>query len=182
VNDMAFIFDEKTIAPNYTVIFDGTSLKKIVCDGKIVWEPYSYLYDKGNECTNVHGGFIPYAYCGFDRGSGTTHWVSEPSITREAKTIKFTGHTSSYGSVFTKNKINLSDYSKMKVIVAATNNGGSCRIGFTQECKNDYQGTWQAMESTGTLSLDISALKGDYYLAIEIDGGMYVTVSQIYLY
>lgn len=182
---MAFIFNGKTIGADYTIKFNNSPVKKIVYNGKTVWEPYLYLYNNGNECINVHGGFVSNTHCGFGRG-GTGAWVQEPEILRWANTIQFKGHVNNYGSVFAKNKINVTDYNKMVVVITDISYGGTGRIGFTPECKNGYNGPWVEVppetHTITSLTLDISALAGDYYFAMELDGTKYVTISQIYLY
>lgn len=138
------------------------------------------IYHQGDECTYLHGGFVAYAYGGYDRGGGASN-VTAPIITRNSTTIVFTGHGSNYGSVFTRNKIDLTNYSTMKIKVTGYSYGGSCRAGFTTGCYNGYTGTYMAAESTGTLSLNISSLSGSYYFALEIDGANSITISEIIL-
>lgn len=153
----------------------------------------NYLYNAGDNCSHVHGGFEALAYGGYDRGATATN-VAKPTITENTSYIQFKGNTSAYGSVFTKNKINLTNYSKMYVVVRYYNRGGSCRMGFTTTKAHGYSGTtsdgtktYRATEPAAdatmpvTYSLDISKLTGNWYFACEIDGNNTIRVNQIYL-
>lgn len=140
----------------------------------------NYVYINGDKCTEVHGGFVALATAGFGRGS--KDWCSKPSITYNTSTVKISGHTSSYGSVFTKNKINISNYKTINFVVTATSNSGTCRVGVTTSNSYGYTGTYKDISSkaSGTVSIDISSLTGNYYVAIEIDGNRTKTFSKIY--
>lgn len=185
---MALKFNGTTIQPSYTVKYNNTELKKIIYNGVTVWEKYLYLYNSGNNCSDVHGGFEALAYGGYDRGAGVDEqWTAKPEITENTSYIQFKGHTSAYGSVFTKKTINVTNYNKMYVEVRYYNRGGSCRMGLASTKEHGYTGTYMVTEPAAdatmpkTYSLDISKLSGDYYFACEIDGNNTIRVNNIYL-
>lgn len=182
---MALIYNGTTIQPYYTVKYNGTSLKKIIYNGLTVWEAYLYLYNTGTENTSLHGGFNTYQRCGFGWG-----WYADnPSkygtctITRNTSTIKFDGPGNKYGSVMSAKAINLTNYTKLVIVVTAVTlvSSGGPRVGFASDASADFKGVYLQIGSAGTYTIDISSLTGNHYFAIAFQNACTMTVSQIYL-
>ena len=176
---MAFKFNGTTIAPYYTVKFNGTSLKKIICNGVTVWEAYSYIFKSGNTASNIFKGVRV-------NGFGLVNeyqWQSAGNVSNSGNNLVVKGNPSAYSSVFSINKINLSNYTKATIVVAELDkgsNGGEIRAGFTTSNADSYTGTYKSI-SKGAITIDISSLSGSHYLAFAIVGETKITISNIYL-
>ena len=76
---------------------------------------YTMLYDSGDECEEVTGGFTALACRPYD----STKTAKAPTLTKNADSMKIVGSRSSAGGVFTGNTLDLSEYNKAAVIVSA---------------------------------------------------------------
>ena len=175
---MAFVIDNTTIGPNFEVNFNNVKLDKIICDGTTVWERYYYIFENGNTASSIFEGI---AITGFNLNRDG--WEAAGNVSNSGNNMVVQGNVSYYSSVFSKQKINLSDYKTAKIVVSSVNtgsHGGTVRVGFTNSKSNKYTGTYKDV-STGTITLDISGLTGDHYMAFAFVGETKVTISQIYL-
>ena len=175
---MAFVIDETTISPNFEVIYNNVKLDKIVCDGTTVWERYYYIFQNGATASSIFEGV---KVTGFDLNRAG--WEGAGNVSNSGNNMVVQGNINNYSSVFSKQKINLSAYKTAKIVVSSVitgSNGGTVRVGFTNSQSNKYNGTYKDV-GTGTITLDISGLTGDYYMAFAFVGETKVTISQIYL-
>lgn len=96
------------------------------------------------------------------------------------------------GAAYHKNKVNVANYSKLKCTVTAVSNVGGTsycpKIGLTSDALSGYADisadptlAASVNASVGTLSIDISALNGAYYVVVQVPGNDSVTVSNIWL-
>ena len=126
-----------------------------------------YLYNNGNQCTSVTGGWSS------STGGGITISFDSSKIN-----IDVTGSSGRDGGICTKSAVNLSNYSKLKAKVtnytASSNYSGhalylginsSSQVGksvpsFSKSAK---------ISANGTISLDISSVSGNQYIAIYSD-------------
>ena len=131
-----------------------------------------YLYDSGTENTSVTGGLTAYDYIPSTSGSAR----SKPTISRgtSAMTISLSGNGGgSGGTVYTSSKVDLTRAKTMNIKVSSISvqNGGYVRFGATATKSTGYTvAAAKTITSTGVLSLDVSALKGSYYLIIATYG------------
>lgn len=176
---MSFKFNGTTITPNYTVKYNGTALKKIIYNGVTVWEPYYYIFKNGNTASSIFQGVRV-------NGFGLVKeykWQSAGNVSNSGNNLVVKGNSGTYSSVFSINKINLSNYTKATIDVTALDNGsngGEIRAGFTTSNADSYTGTYKTI-SKGTITIDISSLSGSHYLAFAIVGETKITISNIYL-
>lgn len=132
------------------------------------------LYFYGNENTELTGGWTPYAY----KTSSSSSAVSAPTVTKKEKYMKLSKTVSGsnwlFGSVFTENAIDLTDYEmlKLKVIGVQGANGGtsgSISLNITSTKSNSYSVTKSlSITSDGEYAIDISSLTGNYYVCFAV--------------
>ena len=148
-----------------------------------------YLYNSGDECTEVVGGWTAYNY----RWSQATSQNGGTPILTQTQTAMTVGTKTQYamGSVFTNNVIDLTKYSKFKIdfdtnspssnTSAASSN--SFVVSITKE-KNDlyepekYILSHISVAHTGVEELDISDLSGTYYVALQITNNLSSSLYQ----
>lgn len=120
------------------------------------WIPAGTLYDKGNQCTHVTGGWYTAA-----SGAGSVTY-NATSIT-----VKVTNNNDAYVICSTKNKIDLTNYNTIKVNVTDWSKSANSIPGF---CISDSVGTTVHrianidITGTGVWSLDVSSFSGEYYV------------------
>ena len=114
------------------------------------WVAEGVLYDKGNQCEHVTGGwYTPVA------DTGNVVYNSD-SIFIEQTTDK-----NAYTQVSTRNKINLKGYSTLKINVTSYNRNANSKPGLTVSSgvgNNIVRLATVFVEGTGVTSLDISAV------------------------
>ena len=109
---MSIFYNNTEINNMYDVIYNETNLEKIVYNGTTVWEKAFYLYKNGNMCTENSGGwqYVKYLNSGYLDGNTSITYNSD-------RMTMFAIHTGNKGngdsSLYTKNKIDLSKYSKL---------------------------------------------------------------------
>lgn len=159
----------------------GTVFENRVKDYLI--SPVLYLYNAGDECTAVTGGYDFYAFWG-----NTT--TSEVIITKESSYIQIVvngGSTGYFGGIASANVIPTA-HNTLNVDFEMSSTGSfpatDTRIGFIPSKTNEV--TFDAMWKTAatsisrqTISLDISSIGDTDYLAI-INGGNRVATLKIY--
>ena len=160
-------------------IYQGGAWKELI----------TYLYNKGNECTDLTGGWVSVASLGF-AGSGIG--TKAPTITQNTgyTIVKQTEDKSGYYR--TTNRINL-DSAKNIVLVGYLKETTSHPVWTQMSCHANvptYWGQNQAAYITasigngvlGTYRLDVSGLTGDYYICLGCHGSSAsIRIDQIYL-
>jgi len=159
-----------------------------------------YLYNVGNEHTNVTGGWVGQGISAMDGDRGGR----EPTITRTSTYIQATGNDGGYGSVLrTNNKINLDNFKTLHAWIGANNpynessddNDASCSLCIWKSLDSDDHWLWGTgrVASVGlksnngsTYSLDVSSLSGEYYVGVGLyswlgSGAPWATISSMYL-
>jgi hypothetical protein len=130
-----------------------------------------WLYDSGVENTDVTGGLTAYAYVPSTSSSST----QKPEVTTNTDSLKLRVPSASGGlggSYFTTNKVNLTGAKTMKIDVSDLGlNTGYVRMGATATKANKFVVEKAiSIQETGTISLDVSELTGEYYLFITLYG------------
>lgn len=159
--------------------------KSYLGGGWVDWR--RYLYNCGDECTDVSGGWSGYAYKSSDSGST----VNAPTVTKGTGsiTVKQNGYNSSSakyyaGALFSEKAVDLSNYGTMKINVTEFS-GSSANLVVTKTKGNNYTIAGKVeIKSTGAFSVDVSSLSGDYYVALMIQGvqnATTVTFTEIFL-
>lgn len=154
------------------------------------WKDWiKYLYNMGDECTNLTGGWVSVASLGF---SGSGLGVKAPTITQNTgyTIVKQTEDNSGYYR--TTNRINL-DSVKNIVLVGYLKETTGHPVWTQMSCHANvptYWGQNQAAYITasigngvlGTYRLDVSGLTGDYYICLGCHGiTASIRIDQIYL-
>ena len=157
-----------------------------------------YLYNKGDECSNITGGWSI-----TNRYTGSTYRA--PSITRGSDSMTVSSSVSTInannenGCVETNNAIDLTDYTTLTFVVSncqfSTDWDGNMNYAYLGVAK-DGSGSFSFAASvkvteSGTFSVDVSSLDGDYVVVINTHQNMsngslsmlysQVTISGIYL-
>jgi hypothetical protein len=166
-----------TIVINYA---DNGDPSKITVDGEEVTLEFIYhvlyLYNKGDACDAVHGGWVAST-----RKHATN--AKKPTLTlgETEMTAAITGTSLNYesGCVGTVSGVDLTNYSKLTFVVTGytlsnSNGDASIQIGVT----SDMDGTFdfdcsERITGKGTYELDISALSGvhDFVIYLKTDAG-----------
>lgn len=147
------------------------------------WKDWiKYLYNMGDECTDLTGGWVAAAIK--PAGSGST--AVKPSVTKNTDSITFS-LTSGYpnyivGYLVTEKSIDITNYSKITINVTNFSISGGLIVsnsktsGFTKTAVVDF--------AVGRNELDISSLSGSYYILIGTgghEGTASFTFDEIYL-
>jgi len=181
--------DEENTKYNFPLTSDGTYYVCVrstdaagnigyIRSSAISYTP-STLYSPGNETTPLAGGWTasryPYASfweSGYTYGSGVV-----PSITYgdSSMIISVTGNYAS-GTIYTNNKIDLTNYSKITLTGTLNNTSHPYRrVYLTTDVSSSFNYLnatyYKQLEKSGTTTFDISNVTGSYYVAI----GMYTT-------
>lgn len=130
---------------------------------KWAMEP-KYLYNKGDECTDITGGWNTLQWY-----SGATLYSS--GCKKNADSLSAIAGTT-YGSVGfrTKNKIDLTDASTIKFVAEVTRECYFAVSEYSTNVKN-REAALATVTTSGTISLDVSALIGSYYVCFGEDAG-----------
>lgn len=146
-----------------------------------------YLYNEGDECTSVTGGWSK----GLGKPPSWTWDVNEGTITKETSDIKIQGGSNSWTDIATNVKVDIHQYSKLKIIydINMNNNSGNRFFG-------GYGSTRRANEmiynNTIKYGIDVNnecnitgLSENEYYIcfALYIGGGStsYVKIKKIWL-
>ena len=130
-----------------------------------------YLYNAGNQCTDVTGGWIRH-------GTGGKVTFNDNSIYLE------TLEAYSYGTVDTTNAIDLTDFATLKVTASVTNRKdmiGEFSVYTKNAAGEEIIAASANLDSSSTdtvTSLDVSSLSGAYYVRLQssgINSGYYMT-------
>lgn len=146
-------------------LYDGTDW--IQFSSEIV-----YLYNHGDECTDVTGGWTGYAYKSSTAGSNAT----KPTVTKGDETITFALSSTSdnyrMGSLWIEESIDLTKYGKLYLDVKSfTPSNNVAYIGVTDKKQNGFTKIANvSFNSAGLVALDISSLTGEYYVYFSVGG------------
>lgn len=120
-----------------------------------------YLYNAGDKCTAVTGGWTSSGY------SYASRDVVAPVFGTSTMKVQCTQHTSA-GQVAiggTANKIDLTNVDKIVINITAVTNSAAFIISTSKAIPSSPTKT-TAISATGTVTVDVSSLTGSYYLAI----------------
>lgn len=140
-----------------------------VCYTKIITGETLKLYDHGDECTSVVGGWTEYAYK--TASSGST--VKKPTITKYTDSIRLTlaNSNSNYvaGCMMTDNAVDVTDYDLLVANITQTDGLG--HIGVSAAKANNYTAIARtAVTATGRLEVDLTNVTGAVYILAMIQG------------
>lgn len=149
----------------------------------VTWVTDQYLYNTGNEFTDLTGGLKAYAIAYASSGSYSENMA--PIITRNTSSITIK-HNSSYtdksGIVRFENKIDLSNYRTLKF--DGTLSGGRASI-YIWSSIGSYYGqnyvAYKAGSASGEISVDIPAGVGECYIGFGIDHTQTITLNKLWL-
>lgn len=142
-----------------------------------------YLYNKGDKCTSVTGGYGEKVYSG-----GALTWNTDSVY------LGYSGSTARTTTIYTNNKIDISNFSKLNVKVRDATINTAFVFGVIDTPHIDASGGYSEfisncvaahsetdnIDSETVLSLDISSLSGNYYIQLYA-GYVKVTVTEVYL-
>lgn len=141
-----------------------------------------FLYNEGDECTDLTGGWTAYAYKSSNSGSKPY----APTLTKGEKSMTISLYSAHedyrMGSVFAENVIDLTNYKYICVNVTAM----SIAFGFgvVSAKTNNYTFMATMRLSVGLNKLDISSLSGSQYICF-MQGGhggnASVTIDKVYM-
>lgn len=134
-----------------------------------VWlDWFKYLYNKGDKCEELTGGWKAYPYK--TSGSGST--ASTPSVTEGSSTIKLSIGDLKAGALFTEKTIDLTDISSLSInVVGVSDSKDTGFLLITKSKKNNYtRDAGVKITDTGLVTLDVSDYKGPYYVAVNLQG------------
>lgn len=145
-----------------------------------VWKGLDlYLLDGGNKYNAITGGWVSAnSICKlFNHQSGTTSGVA----TQNTNGLTFGSDNT---IVYTAKKIDLTDYNTLNVHISSNN--GVFLISVKSAISGSLDTSYAAYKyvsgsATGIISVDISSVKGEYYIAIGQDGAYRGTVSKAWL-
>lgn len=138
------------------------------------WKEWrTYLYNLGDECIAVTGGWVAKA---LRRASGSS--AKEPTITKLDNRIEFSGNAQSGGVVHTANKIDLTSASVLKIdgeLAPAAGTGFWSTLCVWSEFGSTYQENLVAShdatsKETGEITVDVSQLSGAFYVGFALYG------------
>ena len=132
-----------------------------------VFSKQQFLYNLGDECSSITGGW---AKGGYARGSATVTKNSDHIL------LKSTSSGNQTVTVFTKNKINLTNYSKLYIefqYTTTVNDQGYTRLLIDDAIENKADAQIDYLDKinsyTGTMYMNISNRNTSYYVGVQID-------------
>lgn len=163
-----------------------------VCHGG-TWVQFSwarlYLYNKGNEFTNITAGWTSRAFKTSDLPG------ANPTITRQSDRMLMSLSKTATGIVYATNKINLTNLKTLTftgVMQRASNNinSWSLGLGVWSNFGTNYEDNRVAYTATdysstvGTCSIDVSKLSGEHYIGFVLrgNGGAVSTITMTELW
>ena len=150
-----------------------------------LWD--GYLYKDGNEYTEVTGGWDCF-------GKRLEEWsgsggAGTPIMTRNVDSLTMATAGNGSGTIhYCKNKIDLTNYNTLKYIGTLTNSASDiwhmlCVWSeFGAYCDSN-RAAWSPLDGTAgsTLSIDVSALSGEFYIGFSIYTSPAVTMTKLWL-
>lgn len=135
--------------------------------GGIVANPVIYYYGENN--TDVSGGWSALAYYASGASASSQNATTKPSITYNSDHIKISVSGSTLGTVWSGLKVDLTNYSAIKINASfSTGGNGNGRFRITDTKKNAYTTTKSVAVTSGSHVMDISSITGEYYLFFSI--------------
>lgn len=136
-----------------------------------VWKTwFTYLYDKGDECTALTGGWNAYAYKTSTSGSTAT----KPTVTKGSTSIKiaFSSSGTRAGALFTEKTVDLTNIATLEIdVIDVDSKADTVFLGITADKKNNYSPTARkTIYEKGTAILDVSEFTGSYYVYVSMQG------------
>ncbi len=141
----------------------------------------TYLYNSGDECTEITGGWAN------KRPSG--YFSSNGSVVKNAQTMQITATKGQYIVAVTTNKINLADLNTLTFNVNSRQNGNTeyiflCVFDDTLKDINAIAKINEDSVQIGTNIIDITSLNGAYYIGFGCaseSGTASIEVSEVYM-
>lgn len=173
-----------------TVLFNGDPVKSILFNGTEVWRAELYLYDSGNQFTDVTGGWVG---CSDDANITSYINLSYSYNNRTCIRIRSKGISDALGGdntgaaiALTTNKIDLTGYSNLNVTTYSTGETGSgstflflyglyttktptqrsgaTNSGYVSGARKSF--TSDLYNKWSTSSINISSITGSYYVGV----------------
>lgn len=143
-----------------------------------------YLYDKGDKCIPVTGGWMCTAIPLSTQYPNGYH--GEPVVTYNDSSVKVAGQGNKHGYWHTIKMVDLSKYDTLTfVTTGGSTTGNSILYVKVRSSLSGYKDTNNVAETklsvSGATTLDISSVSGAYYVGISIYSDANVTVTQIYM-
>jgi hypothetical protein len=138
----------------------------ILMQNALEWD--GTLYDSGDEYAGITGGWVVSA-------ANASYTFSK------SPTLYIINNTGSFIGEFTTTKIDLTEYASLKFNISAKS-GGNFYVGASSAAT--YSATFDAYTlapGTGTVSVDVSALSGEYYVGTQLAAGGSTTITKIWL-
>lgn len=142
-----------------------------------------YLYNNGDECVDISGGFKAYAYK--PSGAGGTVLAPGQYLDTSGGKIKLTFPSGGYAfSLFNETAFSIDDINQIEVVYSEASASG-VTLGVTQTKAQSYSIAAAATPASGAgvATIDVSALTGDYYFVVSMTGSSSaaITISEIRL-
>lgn len=149
-----------------------------------------YLYNTGDECTSITGGWSAYAYK--QSGASSAVEATAPTVSRGSSSMTVRHNSSwegyKHGVVLTNNSVDVTNFSTLSINVtaytlSASNEG--LRLILTKTKGNGFSIIAScSLDSTGVKTVNISSISGNYYVGI-FGGGtndpVSATFNKVYL-
>lgn len=158
-----------------------------------VWKQFSnvalYLYNNGDQCTNVSGGWDAYAY---KRSDDTAVTEVAPTVAKNSSSITVTHYSSwenyTSGALLTNASIDVTNYGSLSINVTAvtlSDASEGLKLFLTNTKSNNLTIIASLdLTATGIKTLNISSVSGACYVGIYCQGTnspASVTFNQVYL-
>ena len=139
-----------------------------------------YLYNKGDECTDITGGWDA-------KNVGTYYSIG--TFTKNTNSAKASIIEMQSIWACTNNKISLTDINNIHANILNVNNTESNKIATIIAINQELNGNHTAFASlsngqTGDVSIDVSNVTGDYYLYFYVASELYsasITFDEVYM-
>ncbi len=150
-----------------------------------VWnELTTYLYKNGNEYESLTGGWGS-ADVGYTWGNNATYLNN---ATKNSDSITIASANGKAGAVGTKNKIDVTNYSRLKFVYSSTANNEAKSIfalNAGRNCNKDSNSDIVAFTTypsgdNKTVELDVSKITGSYYVIATVDSNHSTTINEVH--
>ena len=144
-------------------------------------ETILYLYNNGYSNTSVTGGWTTtqYDYSSSVGNRGT------PTITYNTTNIKYVGLGAKHCIFNTVNKVNLTAYKTLKVVISSHSHDSNwammANVKNTPACYASTRVAGCSINGANTYSVNIESLSGEYYIVFNSYGANTTVITQIYL-
>lgn len=139
-----------------------------------------YLYNKGNECDDITGGWAA-------KNVGTYYGIGTFTKNPNSATASIVKMQSIWAC--TNNKISLTDVNTIHANILGVENSNPAKIATILALNTELNGSHTAIaylsnEQTGDVSIDVSNITGDYYLYFYVASESYsasITFDEVYM-